>query len=31
MTKKRDGGYLISQIHQLSGRLFFKKTQGLPY
>lgn len=27
MTKKRDGGYLISQIHQLSGRLFSKKLK----
>lgn len=27
MTKKRDGGYLISQIHQLSGRIFSKKLK----
>lgn len=24
MNKKREGGYLISQIHQLSGRIFSK-------
>ena len=27
MRKKRDGGYLISQIHQLSGRIFTKKLK----
>jgi len=27
MTKKREGGYLISQIHQLSGRIFSKKLK----
>ena len=27
MNKKRDGGYLISQIHQLSGRIFSKKLK----
>lgn len=27
MRKKRDGGYLISQIHQLSGRIFSKKLK----
>lgn len=27
MSKKRDGGYLISQIHQLTGRLFSKKLK----
>jgi DNA-binding MarR family transcriptional regulator len=27
MSKKRDGGYLISQIHQLSGRIFSKKLK----
>jgi DNA-binding MarR family transcriptional regulator len=27
MSKKRDGGYLISQIHQLTGRIFSKKLK----
>lgn len=27
MTKKTEGGYLISQIHQLSGRIFAKKIK----
>jgi DNA-binding MarR family transcriptional regulator len=27
MNKKRDGGYLISQIHQLTGRIFSKKLK----
>ena len=27
MIKKREGGYLISQIHQLSGRIFSKKLK----
>ena len=27
MSKKREGGYLISQIHQLSGRIFSKKLK----
>jgi MarR family transcriptional regulator, organic hydroperoxide resistance regulator len=27
MSKKRDGGYLISQIHQLTGRIFSKKLR----
>ena len=27
MSKKSDGGYLISQIHQLSGRIFSKKLK----
>jgi len=27
MNKKREGGYLISQIHQLSGRIFSKKLK----
>lgn len=27
MSKKRDGGYLISQIHQLSGRIFSRKLK----
>jgi DNA-binding MarR family transcriptional regulator len=27
MTQKREGGYLISQIHQLSGRIFSKKLK----
>lgn len=27
MSKRRDGGYLISQIHQLSGRIFSKKLK----
>jgi MarR family transcriptional regulator, organic hydroperoxide resistance regulator len=27
MSKKREGGYLISQIHQLSGRIFSKKLR----
>lgn len=28
MSKKREGGYLISQIHQLSGRIFSKKLKN---
>ena len=27
MSKKREGGYLISQVHQLSGRIFSKKLK----
>jgi len=27
MSKRRDGGYLISQIHQLTGRIFSKKLK----
>lgn len=27
MIKKKEGGYLISQIHQLSGRIFSKKLK----
>lgn len=27
MIKKREGGYLISQIHQLAGRIFSKKLK----
>jgi len=27
MSKKREGGYLISQIHQLTGRIFSKKLK----
>ena len=27
MNKKREGGYLISQIHQLTGRIFSKKLK----
>jgi len=27
MSKKREGGYLISQIHQLAGRIFSKKLK----
>jgi len=27
MSRKREGGYLISQIHQLSGRIFSKKLK----
>ena len=27
MTKKPEGGYLISQIHQVSGRIFSKKLK----
>lgn len=27
MSKKREGGYLISQIHQLSGRIFSRKLK----
>ncbi|MCX6272955.1 MAG: MarR family transcriptional regulator [Bacteroidetes bacterium] len=27
MSQKREGGYLISQIHQLSGRIFSKKLR----
>ena len=27
MTKKPEGGYLISQIHQVSGRVFSKKLK----
>jgi DNA-binding MarR family transcriptional regulator len=27
MTKKTEGGYLISQIHQVSGRIFSKKLK----
>jgi MarR family transcriptional regulator, organic hydroperoxide resistance regulator len=27
MKQKKEGGYLISQIHQLSGRLFSKKLK----
>ena len=27
MSRKRDGGYLISQIHQLTGRIFSKKLK----
>lgn len=27
MSKKREGGYLVSQIHQLSGRIFSKKLK----
>jgi MarR family transcriptional regulator, organic hydroperoxide resistance regulator len=27
MSKRREGGYLISQIHQLSGRIFSKKLK----
>jgi MarR family transcriptional regulator, organic hydroperoxide resistance regulator len=27
MSKNREGGYLISQIHQLSGRIFSKKLR----
>jgi MarR family transcriptional regulator, organic hydroperoxide resistance regulator len=27
MSKKREGGYLISQVHQLSGRIFSKKLR----
>jgi DNA-binding MarR family transcriptional regulator len=27
MSKKREGGYLISQIHQLSGRIFSGKLK----
>lgn len=27
MTKRREGGFLISQIHQLSGRIFSKKLK----
>jgi len=27
MTKEREGGYLMSQIHQLSGRIFSKKLK----
>ena len=27
MSSKREGGYLISQIHQLSGRIFSKKLK----
>jgi MarR family transcriptional regulator, organic hydroperoxide resistance regulator len=27
MTKKSEGGYLISQIHQLSGRIFSRKLK----
>ena len=27
MNKKRNGGYLISQIHQLSGRIFSRKLK----
>ncbi len=28
MSKNRDGGYLISQIHQLSGRIFSRKLKA---
>jgi DNA-binding MarR family transcriptional regulator len=27
MNNKREGGYLISQVHQLSGRIFSKKLK----
>ncbi len=27
MSRNREGGYLISQIHQLSGRIFSKKLK----
>jgi DNA-binding MarR family transcriptional regulator len=27
MSKKHEGGYLISQVHQLSGRIFSKKLK----
>lgn len=27
MSRKREGGYLISQVHQLSGRIFSRKLK----
>jgi DNA-binding MarR family transcriptional regulator len=29
MSRKKEGGYLISQIHQISGRIFSKKLRDL--